>query len=293
MVYRLQMRVCKQRCIPGFKRSFAVVSLLAAACTYMENIGYQQITTDLIPAEVDTGDTTQSQPDTEALPTDNDKSTDTVTEGTDSGNNFTDTGSDVPDTGDDDSDTVFASKFPMIFDFNTDNDGFINSDRAGWTLNLSEGVFSLDIAFEISPDWSTLEYYVGEGIYPGGVDWLGATAVAFRIKVDAAEGGYFRAFIQSIEVEADVPGESETWMWFAADDALVPDSQWRTLTFDLLDPDARLNLEEVTKLGFQIHGPENVVDADPLDTTVQLGSPATVKMQIDSIIVSGVNPTAP
>ena len=203
---------------------------------------------------------------------------------TDTGFLDTDSGLQDTESGFQDTDTDTGALFPMIFTFDKGDDGFSTHNEPGWAWNASTGTFDLDVTFTGSPEWRTLDFYAGEGIWPGGIDWRGATSIEYRVRVEDSNGGYFRAFIQSIEEESFT---SETWFWYAADTDLIPDGAWYTLTIDLTDAAAPLNLEKVTKMGLQIHAVEPL-GVSSADTDYPL--PEHVLLQIDSVIVIGADP---
>ncbi len=241
----------------------------AAGCTYVETIGFR--------TDGESSDASETDRASETVPSVSDRETEPLN---------SDTGSDPGDTGSEtfDTETSDGTMFPLIFDFDGDPDGFQSGQRPGWTWNASDGTFVLDTSFSKTPEWAIVELYASLGVWPGGLDWGGAVSVEFRMRVDDASGGYFRAYIQSIEQESET---AETWLWYATDYSLIPDGAWRTVTLDLTAPDAPLNLEEVTKLGVQIHAPEDALEQDTSLTEVQLNPPVHVRLVLDSVIVRG------
>jgi hypothetical protein len=136
-----------------------------------------------------------------------------------------------------------------------------------------------------------MERYISEGVWPGGVDWTGATVIEYTIRVEpGCPGCLFKGFIQSIEEESE---DYENWLWRST---LIPiedtGGELITLTFDLRpDPpeEEGLNLEDVTKMGCQIHAPELEPedDAGTGDTEIPLPEPLNARVQVDSIVVRG------
>jgi hypothetical protein len=264
---------------PNFSQYIAVAWLVTAGCSSVEIIGYRLTASDDKETNPIMTDNEPESSETEA-PADTEMPLETETQ------------SDTevpPDTGADSNATIdsdsTAAWFPMVFDFNSGENGFNKSSGSKWNWNQTEGTFDLDVLFTSSPSWQTIELYAGAGIWPGGVDWTGATSVDYRYRTITSSGGFFRGFFQSIEQESL---ESEIWLWYAEDQDLVPDGEWRTLTLNLLLPDF-INLREVTKVGLQIHGVEMLPTPGDTDTQVILPTPEHVVVQVDSIIVRGDN----
>ncbi len=273
MVNRNTVNAIRKRPGTGIFGGLAVVCTVALGCSAVEIIGYR------IPGGEDTESTPETYAPSDSEPPTTERPSDTMSPAEtepptepETESTFT---TDTVSGGDSD-----GGRFPMIFDFEDGNDGFYGNP-ASWTWNSAEGTFDLDIVFTTSPAWQSLELYAGAGIWPGGADWTGATSVEYRYRTLVSNGGFFRAFFQSIEQESAI---SETWLWYDKDQELVQDGVWRTVTLDLSAP-LLVNIEEVTKVGLQIHGIELPIPSGDLETEIVLPEPEHVVIQVDSVIV--------